>query len=179
MSVVIRPLKRSSRSSTTWHRTPRIARCGPADHQKRAIPGVPSAKGMATTVEGVTDQTSLAVMALWIYPTKDEPGVSLTTVEVEPDGLAGDRRKKSALHLVCAADAAELAPRANLVLDATADQLEELVGHRMTLGNSQIEITGRPSNCPGVYASVVRPGAVNIGDRLEPSADTIESSHLA
>jgi len=68
------------------------------------------------------------------------------------------------------ADAAELAPRANLVLDATADQLAELVGHRMMLGNSQIEITGKPSNCPGVYASVVRPGAVNIGDRLEPSA---------
>ena len=127
----------------------------------------------------MTDETSFAVLALWIYPTKEEPGVALTTVEVELEGLAGDRRKKSALHLVCAADAADLAPRANLVLDTTADQLEELVGHRMTLGNSQIEITGKPSNCPGVYAAVVRPGAVNIGDRLEPSADTIESSHLA
>jgi hypothetical protein len=127
----------------------------------------------------VTDPPSFPVMALWIYPTKGEPGISLPTGEVEPGGLAGDRRKKSALHLVCAADAAALAPRANLVLDATADQLEELVGRRMTLGNSQIEITGKPSNCPGVYAAVVRPGAVNIGDRLEPSADTIESSHLA
>jgi hypothetical protein len=118
----------------------------------------------------VTEQTSFAVLALWIYPTKDEPGISLATVEVEAEGLAGDRRKKSALHLVCATDAAELAPRANLVLDATAEQLAELVGHQLTLGNSQIEITGKPSNCPGVYASVVRPGAVNIGDRLEPSA---------
>jgi hypothetical protein len=127
----------------------------------------------------VTDQTSFTVMALWIYPAKDEPGVSLRTVEVEPEGLAGDRRKKSALHLVCVSDAAELAPRANLILDATADQLEELVGARMMLGDSQIEITGKPSNCPGVYASVNRPGVVNIGDRLEPSADTIESGHLA
>ena len=118
----------------------------------------------------MNDQTSFAVMELWIYPTKDQPGISLPTVEVEAEGLACDRRKKSALHLVCAADAAELAPRANLVLDATADQLAELVGHRMMLGNSQIEITGKPSNCPGVYASVVRPGAVNIGDRLEPAA---------
>lgn len=117
----------------------------------------------------VTEQSSFAVMALLIYPTKDEPGISLPTVEVEPDGLAGDRRKKSALHLVCATEAAELAPRANLVLDATAEQLEELVGHLMMLGTSQIEITGKPSNCPGVYASVVLPGAVNIGDRLEPS----------
>jgi len=118
----------------------------------------------------VNDQTSFAVMALWIYPTKDQPGISLPTVEVEVEGLAGDRRKKSPLHLVSATDAAELAPRANLVLDATAEQLAELVGHQMRLGNSQIEITGKPSNCPGVYASVVEPGAVNIGDRLEPAA---------
>jgi len=116
----------------------------------------------------VNDQTSFAVLALWIYPTKDEPGISLPTVEVEAEGLAGDRRKKSALHLVCSTDAAELAPRANLVLDATAEQLAELVGHQLTLGNSQIEITGKPSNCPGVYASVVRTGTVNIGDGLEP-----------
>ena len=115
----------------------------------------------------VTEQTGFAVMALWIYPTKDEPGVSLPTVEVESGGLAGDRRKKSALHLVAAADAAELAPRANLVLDATADQLAGLVGRRMLLGTSEIQITGRPSNCPGVYAAVVRPGTISVGDRLE------------
>ena len=121
----------------------------------------------------VTEQISFAVLALWIYPTKDEPGVSLTTVEVEPDGLAGDRRKKAALHLVCAADAADLVWRANLVLDATADQVEHLVGQRMLLGTSEIEITGKPSNCPGVYSAVVRPGTVKIGDRLEPSADSI------
>ena len=120
--------------------------------------------------EETTEQTSFAVMALWIYPTKDEPGVSLPIVEVEADGLAGDRRKKSALHLVCAAEAADLAPRANLVLDATAKQVEALVDQRMTMGTSEIEITGKPSNCPGVYASVTRTGTVNIGDRLEPSA---------
>ena len=121
----------------------------------------------------VTEQISFAVLALWIYPTKDEPGVSLTTVEVEPDGLAGDRRKKAALHLVCAADAADLVWRANLVLDATSDQVGHLVGQRLLLGTSEIEITGKPSNCPGVYAAVVRPGTVKIRDRLEPSADSI------
>lgn len=115
----------------------------------------------------VTEQTGFAVMALWIYPTKDEPGVSLPTVEVESDGLAGDRRKKSALHLVCADEAVALEPRANLVLATTAERLEELVGHRMMLGTSEIEVTGRPSNCPGVYAAVVRPGTISVGDRLE------------
>ena len=121
----------------------------------------------------MTDQTTelnrYAVTALWIYPTKDEPGVSLTTVEVEPGGLAGDRRKKSALHLVSATEAVDLAPRANLVLDATADQLAKLAGHRMMLGTSEIEITGKPSNCPGVYAAVLQTGVVNIGDGLKPS----------
>ena len=128
---------------------------------------------MTTTVGAVAEQISFAVVALWIYPTKDEPGVSLSTVEVEPDGLAGDRRKKAALHLVCAADAADLVWRANIVLDATVDQVESLVDQRMMLGTSEIEITSKPSNCPGVYASVVRPGTINIGDRLEPSADSI------
>ena len=123
--------------------------------------------------DGVTEPTSLTVTALWIYPTKDEPGVSLPTVEVEPEGLRGDRRKKSALHLVGAAEAAELEPRANLVLDATADQLTGLVEQRMTIGTCEVEITGKPSNCPGVYASVIRPGTINIGDRLKPSADNI------
>jgi hypothetical protein len=121
------------------------------------------------SVDAVTDQPGFAVTALWIYPTKDEPGVSLATVEIEPEGLAGDRRKKAALHLVCAVDAAELLPRANLVLDATADELELLVGKRMMLGTSEIEITGKPSNCPGVYASVLEPGTISVGDRLEPS----------
>ena len=117
----------------------------------------------------VTEQTRFAVTAVWIYPTKGEPGVSLPTVEVEPGGLQGDRRKKAALHLVCALDAAELEPRANLVLDATADQVTGLLGHRMVVGTAEIEVTAKPSNCPGVYASVVRPGAVSVGDRLAPS----------
>jgi hypothetical protein len=120
-------------------------------------------------VDAVTEQTSFPVTALWIYPTKDEPGVCLRAVEVEPDGLQGDRRKKAALHLVCAVEAAELQPRANLVLDATADQLAGLVEQRMMLGTTEIEITGKPSNCPGVYASVVRPGMISVGDRLEPA----------
>jgi hypothetical protein len=118
----------------------------------------------------MTEQPSLAVTALWIYPAKDEPGVSLATVEVEPEGLRGDRRKKAALHLVGAAEAAELEPRANLVLDATADQLTDLVGQRLVIGASEVEITGEPSNCPGVYASVVRPGTISVGDRLEQTA---------
>ena len=117
----------------------------------------------------MTEQTGFAVTAVWIYPTKGEPGICLPMAEVESEGLQGDRRKKAALHLVCALDAAELDPRANLVLDATADQLSGLLGHRMVLGTAEIEVTAKPSNCPGVYASVVRPGIVSVGDRLAPA----------
>jgi hypothetical protein len=130
---------------------------------------LPSESSPFSNVDVVTEQAGFAVVALWIYPTKDEPGVGLTAVKVEPEGLSGDRRKKAALHLVCEADAAEQAPRANLVLDAAADQLDLLVGKRMRLGTSEIEITGKPSNCPGVYGAVLRPGTISVGDRLEAS----------
>jgi MOSC N-terminal beta barrel domain len=114
----------------------------------------------------MTEQTGFAVTALWIYPVKGEPGISLTSVQLDPEGLAGDRRKKAAVHLVAAVEALELEPRANVVLDATADQLSALVGARMVVGAAEIELTGKPSRCPGVYASVVRGGAINVGDRL-------------
>jgi hypothetical protein len=94
-------------------------------------------------------------------------------VELEPEGLRGDHRKKSALHLVCAVEAAELELRANLVLDATADQLTGLIAQRMAMGTAEIEITGKPSNCPGVYASVVRPARSASAIALSPRADSI------
>ena len=115
----------------------------------------------------MTEQTGFAVIALWIYPTKDEPGISLPTAQLQPEGLAGDRRKKSALLVVCAADAAELEPRANLVVDSTADQLNGLIGKQMVVGTAHIEITRKPTSCPGVYASVLHPGTVGVGDRLK------------
>jgi MOSC domain-containing protein YiiM len=56
-----------------------------------------------------------------------------------------------------------------LVLDATADELTGLLQQRMVVGSTEIQITGKPSNCPGVYASVLRPGTISVGDHLEYS----------
>lgn len=110
------------------------------------------------------------VTEIRIYPVKDEPGQALESVEVEADGLAGDRRKKSALHLVSVEEDVATHPRANLVVDATTDALAETVGRRFRVGEAEVEVTGRPSNCPGVYASVVVPGVVRLGDRVEPTS---------
>ena len=115
----------------------------------------------------MTEQTGFAVTGVWIYPTKDEPGISLPAAQLESDGLAGDRRKKSALLVVCSADARELEPRANLVLDSTADQLNSLIGQQLVVGTAHIEITRKPTNCPGVYASVLQPGTISVGDRMK------------
>ncbi|HET7305384.1 MAG TPA: hypothetical protein VFJ12_12645 [Segeticoccus sp.] len=103
------------------------------------------------------------VTEILIHPVKGEPGRSLPEVQVERDGLAGDRRKKAPVHLV---GAGERTPeiRANFVLDLAADELAGWVGERVHLGGTTLAVTGIPSGCPGVYAAVDEPGAVHLGD---------------
>ncbi len=108
------------------------------------------------------------VAHLAVYPQKGEPGVDLPTVAVEPDGLTGDRRKKAAVHLVRLEDTdVEDPPRANIVLD-TPEDLMELAGRTVTVGTVVLRITGPARNCPGVYAEVVTPGQVSVGDEARP-----------
>jgi MOSC domain-containing protein YiiM len=111
-----------------------------------------------------------------IYPVKDEPGQALQSVEVETEGLAGDRRKKSPLHLVSIEEDVATQPRANLVVDTGAERLAAAVGQRLRLGEAEILITGMPSSCPGVYATVAVPGAVRLGDALQTTAGQGESA---
>ncbi|TWP36691.1 hypothetical protein [Leekyejoonella antrihumi] len=108
---------------------------------------------------------TMHVAHLSIYPDKGAPGVGLSTATVEPDGLTGDRRKKAAVHLVCLKDTADRddPPRANIVLDAP-DDLVSLVGARVTIGTALLEVTRQAGNCPGVYAEVIEPGQVSVGD---------------
>ena len=40
------------------------------------------------------------VSSILIYPDRDQPGQTLSTSYVSPEGLDGDRRKKSPVHLV-------------------------------------------------------------------------------
>ena len=107
------------------------------------------------------------VSSIFIHPEKDEPGQELQSVHVGEEGLDGDRRKGSPVHLVSATAYVEEHPRANLVLDIGTDELDGLVGRRLRIGEVELEVTGPAKNCPGVYAVVPVPGEVTVGDRVE------------
>ena len=60
------------------------------------------------------------VSSILIYPDRDQPGQTLGTSYVSPEGLDGDRRKKSPVHLVAVENYIDFHPRANLVVDIRA-----------------------------------------------------------
>jgi hypothetical protein len=57
-------------------------------------------------------------------------------------------------------------PRANLVLDLEVDE-RGLVGRRVRVGRSVLNIARTPQHCLGVYAEVETPGAIAPGDVVE------------
>lgn len=113
------------------------------------------------------------VSSILIYPDKDQPGQTLETSYVSPQGLDGDRRKKSPVHLVAVEDYIDLHPRANLIVDVAADVLHGLVSRRLRIGTVELDVTSLAGDCAGIYATVPQPGDVSVGDELlvgEPTA---------
>lgn len=106
------------------------------------------------------------VSSILIYPEKDQPGQALHVSYVSVDGLDGDRRKKSPVHLVAVGDYVDLHPRANLVIDLPSNDLDALVGRRLRIGSVQLDVVARAGTCPGVYASVRVEGDITVGDEV-------------
>jgi uncharacterized protein YcbX len=106
------------------------------------------------------------ITSIRIFPVSGEPGRSLDTVEVQIEGLAGDRRKKSPVHLVSSAEPDVESVRANLVVELAPEKLEAALGSVLAAGSTRLRVTAIPSGCPGVYATVETPGVVSVGDRL-------------
>lgn len=106
------------------------------------------------------------VSSIIIYPDRDQPGQTLETSYVSPEGLDGDRRKKAPVHLVAVENYIDFHPRANLVVDIASGELHGLVGHRLRIGTTELEVTALAGDCPGVYAEVPRPGDVSVGDEV-------------
>lgn len=107
-----------------------------------------------------------SVTSLLIYAEPGGPGQELESVALTPSGPEGNRAKKHAVHLVAANDYVATHPRANIVLDIDPQTLTGLVGRTVRLGDCLLSVTRKPSDCPGVYAAVLEPGEVRIGDRL-------------
>lgn len=103
------------------------------------------------------------VTEIHIYPVHGEPGRTLSQAHVEPEGLEDDRRKKAAVHVVAAEDARP-DTRANLVVGLASQELAAAVGSVLRVGEVELDVTAQPRNCPGVYAEVLRPGTVRLGD---------------
>jgi uncharacterized protein YcbX len=109
---------------------------------------------------------SAQVNEIHIFPVHGEAGQDLPDTRVEPEGLAGDRRKKAAVQVVAAEDVRS-DTRANLVVSLDSAALAASIGKVLRVGDVELEVTGAPSNCPGVYAAVRRAGAVRVGDGVE------------
>jgi uncharacterized protein YcbX len=110
------------------------------------------------------------VRSIRIHPVKGEPAVELDSITVGPEGLDGDRRKGAAVHLVslqALARSDEPPPRANLVLDLPDGDERSWIGAEVTLGSVTLSVVRAPRHCLGVYADVVTPGRLNLGDAVE------------
>ena len=105
------------------------------------------------------------VTGIHVYPVSGEPGRELEEAAVDAAGLAGDRRKKAAVHVVAADDVAP-DTRANLVVSLTSVELASAVGGALLAGGVELDVTGTARDCPGVYAAVRRPGTVRVGDEV-------------
>lgn len=111
------------------------------------------------------DSTFGTVRQVAIYPVKGEPGRRLERAALESAGLEGDRRKKRPVHLVGAPQTPETT-RANVFLDVADDELRAALGSRIRLGSVVLSLDELPSGCPGVYASVVTEGSLQIADEV-------------
>ncbi len=124
----------------------------------------------APALAGVPATGDPAADAAAVTAALGEP-VHLEPLGGRPDGAAAvhlvsrqalDRAAAGIVPAGCGAED----PRANLVLDLPGDDERGWVGRRLRLGSTVLEVTRLPKHCLGVYAEVVQPGTVAVGDAV-------------
>lgn len=140
----------------------------------------------ADTGERVTTKTTPAMRE--IVPTGDREADTITLDEVlgRPVRLTageGPQVDAAPVHLVsqqaidraaegevpegCSADD----PRANLLLSLREGDERAWVGRRLRVGEVVLDVVRTPKHCLGVYADVVTPGRVAVGDAVVLSGE--------
>ncbi|MEZ0492905.1 MOSC N-terminal beta barrel domain-containing protein [Kineococcus sp. TBRC 1896] len=100
--------------------------------------------------------------------------------------VPGGARQVEAVHVVTLRQRADPVAgdtsRANLVLDLDLDlgsdpDLGLAPGGRLRVGAALLEVVGVPRHCGGVFARVVEPGALRVGDVVETGVGPARSTH--
>jgi len=137
----------------------------------------------ATTGERVTAKTTPEMSGVVATGAADADTRTLTEVLGRPVRLtpsATPQVDAGAVHLVSRAAVTRAAegvvpegcsaddPRANLLLDLPDGEDERgWVGRTVRIGEVELHVTRTPKHCLGVYADVLRPGRIRVGDRVE------------
>jgi hypothetical protein len=131
---------------------------------------VPQAAGRRLTVAGVDADAALSSyvgMPVRLAPTEGpRPGVA-------PVHLVSRQAVAAAIGTTSDDPACDIeAPRANITLDLCDDPPVGLergwVGQDLVIGDVVLRVTRIPKHCLGVYADVVTPGRINLGDSAQP-----------
>jgi uncharacterized protein YcbX len=93
-----------------------------------------------------------------------QPGTDVAPVHLVSRG-AVDRAAAGDVPEGCSADD----PRANLLLEADADE-RTWVGRTLEVGTAVLRVSRTPKHCLGVYADVLVPGRVEVGDPIRLGA---------
>jgi uncharacterized protein YcbX len=110
------------------------------------------------------EMDDVRVLAIHTFPERGGAAVDHASVQVDAEGLVGDRPKKAAVSLV---GADSPATRANLVLDAPTRWVEELDGSLLRIGEVLLAVHATGNSCAGLYAAVGEAGGIRVGDRVE------------
>lgn len=158
------------------------------DEDGRLVSARTSPELREVTVIGVDEAPRLDVPGVATGVAGPDADAALSTYIGSPVRLAraeGSVQEVAAVHLVSRQAVAEAigttsedpacdieAPRANVMLDLGDDPPvgfeRAWVGQDVAVGDAVLHVSTVPKHCLGVYAEVVRPGRINLGDSVQP-----------